>query len=192
MSQSKQSDEWLMGQVAAGKRDHLGTLVRRFASPLLTYVERMVGDRHRSEELVQEVFLRVWIKRKTYQFPKTFRAWLFTIATNHCRSAFRRAEPKTGTLSEYGVNVPASAAPSPVETAVRTETASLVAAAVDQLPPQQRMVVTLRNFNGLSFAEIAQVIGRNEATARSHMHHALSNMRRYLEPRLREDGINDD
>jgi RNA polymerase sigma-70 factor (ECF subfamily) len=184
MSQSNQSDEWLMGQVALGNRDHLGTLVRRYASPLLTYVERMVGNRHRSEELVQEVFLRVWIKRKTYKFPKTFRAWLFTIATNHCRSAFRRSKPQAEPLPDFGLDVPASADPSPVDTAVSTETANLVAAAVAQLPPQQRMVVTLRNFNGLSFAEIAEAIGRTEVTARSHMHHALSSMRRYLEPRM--------
>ena len=77
MSQPNQSDEWLMGQVASGKQDNLAALVRRYASPLLTYVQRMVGDRHRSEELVQEVFLRVWLKRKTYRFPRTFRAWLF-------------------------------------------------------------------------------------------------------------------
>jgi RNA polymerase sigma factor (sigma-70 family) len=186
MSQPNQSDEWLMGQVTLGKRECLEALVRRYASPLLTYIERMVGDRHRSEELVQEVFLRVWIKRKTYKFPKIFRPWLFTIATNHCRSAFRRAKPKAEPLSEYGSEVPVAVGPSPVDTAVRTETASLVAAAVAQLPAQQRMVVTLRSFNGLSFAEIAQAIGRNEVTARSHMHHALCRMRRYLEPRMRE------
>jgi RNA polymerase sigma-70 factor (ECF subfamily) len=159
-------------------------LVRRYASPLLTYIDRMVGDRHRSEELVQEVFLRIWLKRKTYKFPKAFRAWLYAIATNHCRSEFRRAKPKAEPLPEFGGSVPAASGPSPVEAAVSTETANLVAAAVAQLPAQQRMVVVLRNFGGLSFAEIAEAIGRSEVTARSHMHHALGGMRRYLEPRM--------
>ena len=47
MSQPDQSDEWLMGQVSLGNRDHLAELVRRYAGPLLTFIERMIGDRHR-------------------------------------------------------------------------------------------------------------------------------------------------
>jgi RNA polymerase sigma-70 factor (ECF subfamily) len=175
-----------MGQVARGQRDCLTVLVRRYASPLLTYLERMAGDRHRSEELFQEVFLRVWVKRKTYKFPRTFRSWLFAIATNHCRSAFRRKPPTPVPLPEYGSDGALAAGPSPVEAAVATENSQMVAAAVAQLPTQQRMVVVLRSFNGLSFAEIAQVMGRSEVTARSHMHHALAAMRRFLEPRMRE------
>jgi RNA polymerase sigma-70 factor (ECF subfamily) len=186
MSQPDQSDEWLMGQVSLGKRDHLTGLVRRYAGPLLTFIERMTGDRHRSEELMQEVFLRVWLKRKTYKASNRFRSWLFAIAANHCRTAFRRSKPKAESLPERGGQVPVAAGPSPAEAAVSAETANLVAAAVAQLPPQQRMVVVLRTFSGLSFAEIGQAIGRSEVTARSHMHHALCGMRRYLEPRMQQ------
>jgi len=188
MTQANPSDEWLMGQVARGKREHLGPLVRRYASPLLTYIERMVGDRHRGEDLFQEVFLAVWTKRATYRFPRTFRCWLFAIATNRCRAAFRRAGPAD--LVPLGPASSASRAdrsPGPVEAAVATETANLVATAVAQLPPQQRMVVVLRNWNGLSYAEIAQIAGRSEATVRSNMHHALAGIRRYLEPRMQTD-----
>ena len=69
MTKRDQSDEWLMGQVALGGRQHLEPLIRRYASPLLTYLERTIGDRHRAEELFQDVFLAVWTKRKTYEFP---------------------------------------------------------------------------------------------------------------------------
>ena len=179
------SDEWLMGEVSRGGRDHLETLVRRYASPLLTYLERMIGDRHEAEELFQEVFLAVWIKRRTYQFPRKFRPWLFAIATNRCRQAFRRARAwPTVTLSDVEASGVFAAGNTPSEAAVATETAALVAAAVAQLPPQQRTVLVLRNWNGLSYGEIAQVVGRDEATARSHMHHALAGVRRYLETRL--------
>jgi RNA polymerase sigma-70 factor (ECF subfamily) len=184
MSQPDQSDEWLMGQVALGNRDHLAEIVRRYAGPLLTFIERMMGDRHRSEELMQEIFLRIWLKRKTYKASHRFRAWLFAIAANHCRSAFRRAKPQPQPLPNRGGEVPAATDPSPAEAAVAAESTHQVAAAVAQLPPQQRMVVVLRTFSGLSFAEIGRAIGRSEVTARSHMHHALCNMRRYLEPRM--------
>lgn len=73
MTRKHETDEWLMEQVAAGCRDGPETLVRRYASPLLTFIQRMIGDRHRSEELFQEVFLAVWLKRKQYQPPRPFR-----------------------------------------------------------------------------------------------------------------------
>jgi RNA polymerase sigma-70 factor (ECF subfamily) len=179
------SDEWLMGQVADGKRECLEPLVRRYASPLLTYIERMVGNRHQAEELFQEVFLAVWVKRRTYRLPHAFRSWLFAIAANRCRQAFRRARPAgNATLSESSAPEAMSSGPTPVEAVLATETAQLVAAAVAQLPPQQRLVVVLRNWNGLSYAEIAEVLGRSEGAVRAHMHHALAGVRKYLEAHM--------
>jgi RNA polymerase sigma-70 factor (ECF subfamily) len=186
MNQPNGSDEWLMVQVAAGHREHLETLVRRHASGLLTYIHRMIGDRHRAEDLFQDVFLAVWQKRRTYRFPCTFRAWLFAIATNRCRESFRRARPQVAVPSqELDTADTTAAGRTPAECAIATETANLVVAAVARLPDQQRTVLVLRNWNGLPFAEIAEVVGCSEATARSLMHHALTAMRRHLEPQMR-------
>ncbi|HEY2147811.1 MAG TPA: sigma factor, partial [Pirellulales bacterium] len=60
MSLERAGDEELMMRVAAGSRDAIIPLIRRWASPLLTFIERMVGHRQRAEELFQEVFLAVW------------------------------------------------------------------------------------------------------------------------------------
>ncbi|MHC4405951.1 MAG: RNA polymerase sigma factor [Planctomycetota bacterium] len=188
MTESSQSDEWLMGQVARSSQKCLEPLVRRYASSLLTYIERMVGDRHRAEELFQEVLLAVWAKRKTFKLSGRFRPWLFAIATNRCRAEFRRAQPSHAwLLDDDAPTAPLAREGTPVEAAVATETAALVSAAVAQLPPQQRAVVVLRNWGGLPFAEIAEITGNSEATARSHMHHALGGIRRYLEPRLKNE-----
>jgi len=185
MKATNQSDEWLMGQVAAGKRDCLEVLVRRHATQLLTYLARMCGDGHRAEELVQEVFLAVWTKRKTYKLHKPFKAWLYTIATNRCRSAFRGAKGKPmASLDDTAGVSPETDGPNPIESAVGAENASLVTAAVAELPQQQRMVVTLRIWGGMSYAEIATAAGRNEATVRSHMHRALASLRKSLTPVL--------
>ena len=64
MKKPQDSDEWLMGQVGLGKREHLSTLVRRYASPLLTFIIRMVGDRHEAEDMVQETFRSAWKSRR--------------------------------------------------------------------------------------------------------------------------------
>ena len=57
-------------------------LIRRYSSPLLNYITRMTGDRHRGEELFQEVFLAVWVKRKQYRFPKSFKAGRLKLVCN--------------------------------------------------------------------------------------------------------------
>jgi RNA polymerase sigma-70 factor, ECF subfamily len=185
MHQAHEGDEWLMAQVANGKREHLEPLIRRYANPLLTFIRRMVGDQHRSEELFQDVFLTVWVKRRQYQLPRPFKSWLFAIAVNKCRASFRgQALPAFLAMADDLPTPPATHEPSPVEKMVATETAALVANAVELLPPQQRAVVVLRVWDGLSYAEIAQVVGRSEGTVRSNMHHGLAAMRKYLEPRL--------
>ncbi len=190
MSQAGGTDERLMQQVAAGDRAQMAPLVRRYASPLLTYIQRMIGDRHRSEELFQEVFMAVWRKRRTYKTNRAFRPWLFAIATNQCRADFRSAAKRQQTASYGGAGkadtVATDGNPGPADTLLQTETQQLVLAAVERLPDQQRSVVVLRVFNGLTFAEISQAVGCAEPTARSYMHHALASMRRYLEPKLRD------
>jgi RNA polymerase sigma-70 factor (ECF subfamily) len=185
MDPKQERDEWLMAQVAAGKRDHLEPLIHRYAGRLLTFIRQMIGDRHRSEELFQEVFLAVWQKRAQYTYPRPFKAWLFAIALNKCRAAFRvRALPTSLLMEDDSAATPAAREPSPADKAVATETAALVTTAVTRLPPQQRAVVVLRIWDGLSYAEIAEIVGRSEGTVRSNMHHGLAAMRAYLEPRL--------
>lgn len=183
MTGGQQPDEALMGQVVLGCRDSLAPLVRRYAGPLLTYIRRMVGDEHRSEELFQDVFLAVWTKRSTYEPPRPFRPWLYAIATNQCRANFRRQNVPLA--DEAVVSHAESHDPSPAEAVAGDETALIVENAVAELPPQQRSVVALRVWNGMSYSEIAQSLDLTEATVRSHMHHALAALRTMLTPRLK-------
>jgi RNA polymerase sigma-70 factor (ECF subfamily) len=185
MDKQQNRDEWLMAEVAEGKRESLEPLVRRHATPLLSFLQRMAGDRHRGEDLFQEVFLAVWAKRSQYIFPRPFKPWLYAIAVNKCRAAHRQAA--WAGLNPYPLEentVPADAQPSPAETAVAVETAAIIGRALTLLPAQQRAVVVLRLWEQLSYDEIAGLVACTPATARSHMHHGLCALRRYLEPRL--------
>ncbi|MCI0457851.1 MAG: RNA polymerase sigma factor [Gemmataceae bacterium] len=183
MDARQDRDEALMWEVAGGNREALTPLIRRYATPLLTFIRRMVGDAHRSEELFQDVFLAVWTHRRQYQYPRPFKAWLYAIALNRCRAAFRRPALPSTSLGN-GEAVPVAPDSSPADSAIATETAALVAGAVTLLPPQQRAVVVLRVWEQMSYADIADALNCTEATARSHMHHGLSALRKYLEPRL--------
>ncbi len=181
----QEPDERLMARVAQGNRDSLDILLRRYASSLLTFIRRMVGDRHRSEELFQEVFLAVWRQSRQYQYPRSFKSWLFGIAVNKCRGHLRSQMFWHGRLDGEPVADLPGADDSPPEAAAAAERARLVAEAVSRLPVTQRMVLVLRVWNGLTYAEIAQTMDRTEATVRSNMFHALGTLRRYLEPKLK-------
>ncbi len=179
-----------MAQVARDQREPLAVLLRRYGSPLLTFIQRMVGDRHRSEELFQDVFLAVWINRRKYAFPRPFRAWLFGIAVNKCRGEFRaKGHSIEGrSVVAFQEQVPQGDMPQasgPDDAAIAVETAAIVQTAVGRLPEQQRLAVVLRVWNGLSYAEIAEIMQRAESTIRSDMFHGLASLRKYLEPRLR-------
>jgi|SRR5271170_26182 len=186
MSAGQERDEWLMMQVAQGQAEQIEPLVRRYGTLLLTFIQRMIGDRHRSEEMFQDVFLAVWTKRAQYKFGRPFKPWLYKIALNRCRRAFRvrGLGPVTPLDEESWPRRAVSTAPSPPESAIATETATLVEQSVALLPPKQRMIVVMRLWNNLEYEQIAAALGVREATVRSNMHDALANIRRYLESRL--------
>src|SRR3954451_5392333 len=94
-------DEDVMAEVALGQSQRLEQLVRRHATPLLTFIRRLVGDRHHSEEIFQDVFLAVWTKRHQYEFPRSFKNWLYAIALNKCRARHRSRVLVSVPLAEH-------------------------------------------------------------------------------------------
>src|SRR2546426_590506 len=93
-------DEWLMVQVAQGRPEMIEPLVRRYGTPLLTFIQHMVRDPHRSEDVFQDVFLSVWSNRSQYRFPRPFKPWLYQIAINRVRQVFRRHELRAHSVAE--------------------------------------------------------------------------------------------
>ena len=183
MKRHQDPDEWLMAQVAKGNRNKLEPLVRRYSSPLLTFILRMVGDVQRSEDLFQEVFLSVWVNRNQYSYSKPFRPWLYQIAINKCRASFRRRRLPLALSGERDLlDIQPTSDSQPDVIIEGNETASMVVRAVDDLPAKQKVVVVLRIWSGLSYRQIAETLRSRESTVRSRMFHALKAMRRHLEP----------
>jgi RNA polymerase sigma-70 factor (ECF subfamily) len=176
-------DEWLMAKVAQGHPEMLEPLVRRYGTLLLSFICRMVGDRQKSEDVFQDVFLAVWRRRHLYRFPRPFKPWLYAIAINRVREVHRKSGRREQPAEEDSV-LAGGENSSPSESAIATETSMLVQQAVAALPPRQQMVVAMRMWKGNSYAEIAAAMGIREATVRSNMHDALAAIRRYLEPRM--------
>ena len=175
-------DESLMARVAEGSRDDMEKLVRRYATPLLTFIRRMVGDHHLSEDLFQDVFFALWTKRHLYHLGRPFKPWLYAIAINTCHAAFRRrALPIVDNPAGLQLAVDPSD-DSPAEAAAASDTTQVVERVLADLPTKQRLVVVLRIWDGLAYHEIAQALGVRQSTVRSHMHHALAALREQLTP----------
>ena len=164
MKDAQDRDEYLMAGLADGRPESLERLIRRHAGGLLTFLRRMVGDAHRSEELFQEVFLSVWRNRRSYQFPRPFKPWLYAIARNTCLSALR-AQSYRNTANLSDVAEPATTVNS---TAPTVDWERMLA----RLPEAQRDAITLFYFEERSVAEVAALLGVPEGTVKSQLHRA--------------------
>src|SRR5262245_28005364 len=160
---------WLAGDPAA-----FADLVARWQQPVARFVARLAGAA-RAADLCQEVFLRVLQAWPRYRETGHFSTWLFRIAVNVARDAGRRSRTTP-------VPLPADDPPGLDTTAdalcERRELARAVAVAVAELPPPLREVLALRHDEGMSFEEMARVLGAPASTLKSRFAVALTRMRR--------------
>ena len=148
-------------------------LVTRYQTRLLNFVYRTIGDREKAEDLVQEVFIRVWQKLHTFAGQSSFGTWLHQIAMNECRDILRtrRRDVSLDDVPEERLAAPGE---------VAAPLGRRLGALVDELPPRQRSVLTLRVFGELPFAEIARAEGITENAAKVSFHHAVRRLQEWL------------
>lgn len=168
-------------------------LVVRYQTRLVNLLEHMVGDRDQAEDLAQEVFLRVYRSRKSYQPDAKFSTWLFTIANNVAanakRTRFRRHEVSLRTGPSGSTGSPplermllASTGQIPARQLDKAEIRDVVRLALSSLNERQRLAVLLCKFERMSYAEIAETMGLSPQAIKSLLSRARVNLRAVLEP----------
>jgi len=191
-------DVRLMLEVRGGNAAAFEELVLRYQDRLLTVLEHLVGNHHQAEDLTQEVFLRVYRARKTYQPGAKFSTWLFRIAhhvaLNALRDQGRRREvslERRFSADLSGVSrtqleevVQASSGAIPARQLDRTELQEVVRSALLRLNERQRLAVLLSKFEGMSYAEIGEVMGLSPSAVKSLLSRARVTLREVLEPYL--------
>ena len=186
-------DVRLMLQVRDDSATAFEELVLRYQWRLVTVLEHLVGSRDQAEDLVQEVFLRVYRARKSYVASAKFSTWLFTIANNVAlnalRSRSRRREvnlrPRdSGTLGTRPLDamLQASSGQMPARRLDKAEMREIVRIALETLNERQRMAVLLNKFEGMSYADIAQTMEMTPQAVKSLLSRARGNLREVLEP----------
>lgn len=165
------------------------TLVTRHKRGIYNFILRSVRDRARADELLQEVFLRVVRAKDRYERTAKFTTWIYAIARNLCVDESRRARfrdhqsldaKRPGRDGDAGSNLLSRMPAKGVATDDAAEAPTLrkrMAAAIDELPDDQREVFLLRQLSGLSFREIGETLGVPENTVKSRMRYALEKLR---------------
>lgn len=175
-----------MAAYQAGNQAAFTELYARHGGSVYGFLARRVPNRALADDLFQEVFLRVHRARHTYDCTRPFRAWLFGIVHNlliDCLRELERtprtlglADAATGATGDGGVDLAAPSA-SPEETASARETARALGRAVRALSADEATVLVLARIEGLSYEDIALVIGRSAAATKQLAYRALKRVR---------------
>lgn len=184
------TDDELVEEYRNGKAEAFDRLLERHGRALYNYIFRMLGDEAGSEDILQEVFLRVIRNRGRYQMKGRFKSWIFTIANHLVVSEFRRRRRKR-TVSmdrEIGTgdgdltlhSVLGDEKYHPYRLVERKELREKLDEAIQSLPFNQRQVLMMREFSGLPFKEIAGSLRCPLNTVLGRMHYALRNLRQKL------------
>ena len=157
------------------------TLFRRWAGPLLRYLERMLGEAGAAEELVQEAFLRVHRARASYRPDARFSSWLYRIGTNLALNELRRPARRVPHASVEAADAdgdPLPAAPEPASEDLVDARRAVRALdrALRELPERQRAALWLVAVEGHSYAEVAASLEISEAAVKALVHRARAGL----------------
>jgi RNA polymerase sigma-70 factor (ECF subfamily) len=186
------TDVQLMLDVKAGDEQSFELLLRKYRTPLVKFLYRMVRDTAVAEDLAQEVFLRVYRARQEYAPSAKFTTWMFRIATNLALNSMRDNRHRkmeismdqsmdTGEEEQRPLEVP-DRAPSVEQELVARCRAELIMKAIHSLPEKQRAAVLLHKYQELDYDEIARVLECSESALKSLLFRAYESLRVELAP----------
>ena len=164
------TDSALIARWKAGDQRAASDLVARHANPLARFASTL-GERDDIEELVQDTFVRAFGSIDSFRGDSSLRTWLFTIERRLVVDRRRAARRRRGEVSVRDDDV--STDYSALDGVVADETEQRLVSAMNRLSPMQREVFTLRVSEGMSYRDIAALVGSTEGAARVHYHNAL-------------------
>lgn len=183
------SDAEVMLRAKAGDDAAYEFLVEKFRRPMLSFMYRAVHNTSIAEELAQEVFLRVYRSRQTYNAEAKFSTWLYRIATNLAANYARdtKTERMQGGVSldepdeETGTTIDvADSRPNIEQDLLRSERLEAIRRHVQALPERQRNAVLMHKYQGLDYRQIAQVLNLSESATKSLLFRAYETLRERL------------
>ena len=177
------SDEALMARVARGDERAFQVLARRHLPAMLGLARRILRNAAEAEDVAQEALMRVWTYAPRWRPLALFRTWLTRVVVNLCLDRKRRAPWVE--LEAAGDIVDPS--PGATEKAETNERERMVGAAIDKLPPRQRSAIMLTYGEGMSNAEVAEILDTSVSAVETLLVRGKQNLRRALGNMIDED-----
>ena len=178
------SDVQLMLDVKAGDELSFELLLKKYRTPLVNFLYRMVRDQAAAEDLAQEVFLRVYRARKEYSPSAKFTTWLFRIATNLALNAIRDGRYRQMQISidtprdeDEPVIEIAAQETRPDDRLIERERNEMIRAAILALPEKQRVAVILHKYEEMDYGQIGRILGCSESALKSLLFRAYETLR---------------
>ena len=182
------TDEELVSRSVSGDHDSFNQLVVRWQRPIFALAYRVIGHEEDARDICQETFLRAFRGIKGFKGEAKFSSWLYRIALNLCRDKNRSAQRSPLNKVSDDVDVldlaPADVAGSSLEDQVGwSELGNEVSRAMMTIPDEQRTAIVLKEYQGLTFREIADFQGCPVSTVKTRVYQGLTRLRQELESR---------
>lgn len=185
-AQMTSSDEELVARSAGGDLDSFNQLVVRWERPIYALAYRVIGREEEARDVVQEAFLRAYRSLGGFRGQAKFSSWLYRITLNLCRDWIRRHRRAPFVETPEGVDMvelagDTGATESVEDEAARKNLGGFVSRALDALSEEQRTAIVLKEYQGLTFQEIADLLGCPLSTVKTRLYQGLVVLRRELE-----------
>jgi RNA polymerase sigma-70 factor (ECF subfamily) len=181
------SDEELVARATAGDHDAFAQLVTRWERPIYALAYRTLRREEEARDVVQDAFLRAYRGLKGFKGEAKFSSWLYRITLNLCRDWMRKerrapvAQVPEGTDPLDLADQQAAPTESVEDLVARREMSAAVQLAMADLPEEQRTAIMLKEYHGLTFQEIAEMLDCPLSTVKTRLYQGLSVLRRRLE-----------
>lgn len=179
-------DEALVALAQKGEREAFETLIERYKQRAYRLAFDFTRDREEAKDLSQEAFLRAFTHVQRFDRQSSFYTWFYRILLNTCIDHHRRSKKLAWEPFEEGTEITgegdsiAGTSSLPDREAMARELSQRIDAALASLPTKQRTAFILKNHQGLSIREIAQIMKAAEGTVKTHLHRAVTALRRSL------------
>ena len=179
-------DRLLLQKAQEGDRKAFEALISLHSRGVYNLALGYTGRHHDAEEITQSVFVKVWKALPQFRGGSAFSTWLYRLTINACTDHYRREKKRQGDLSLDDPDLAPirDTAPSPEEIILRREEQAILRKALAELPEPHRVVLILREMDGLDYKEIAQILEIEVGTVKSR----LARARRALRDKLLAEG----
>lgn len=173
-----QPDEQLIKDYLSGDEKSLEILIKQYLKPIYGFVYKYIRNVQESEDITQDVFVKVWRHLKRFDRKKSFKTWIFSIAKNTCIDWIRKK--KTMLLDDKFAETLINQAPLASENLEKTDIFQVLVSAMDNLLPKYQTVLSLRYNDNLNFREIAVILKESINTIKSRHRRALNMLKKNL------------